>query len=226
MPDFLNASSLGSVPNLNTSAPRNEQARTAIPAQTWRSLGLYFVREQWRVQKMMGTDQDKPVGKPGQRNRKTERRSQKSERQPSPMPDQPQDAKAQIEAAVMSTDAAPIGAVALADTAPVGAVVLADTSPIGAVAAAEPVPISFQTIANAYGDYTRKSLEETRSFVEQLTGARSLDKAIEIQAEFAKHTCETFLADSQRIWQLYSELAKQIFKPLQGFLTKGTQAAR
>jgi hypothetical protein len=226
MPDFLNASSLGSVPNLNTSAPRNEQAGTAIPAQTWRSLGLYFVREQWRVQKMMGTDQDKPVGKPGQRNRKTERRSQKSERQPSPMPDQPQDAKAQIEAAVMSTDAAPIGAVALADTAPVGAVVLADTSPIGAVAAAEPVPISFQTIANAYGDYTRKSLEETRSFVEQLTGARSLDKAIEIQAEFAKHTCETFLADSQRIWQLYSELAKQIFKPLQGFLTKGTQAAR
>jgi hypothetical protein len=226
MPDFLNASSLGNVQNLNTSAPRNGQARTAIPAQTWRSLGLYFVREQWRVQKMMGTDQDKPVGKPGQRNRKTERRSQKSERQPSPMPDQPQDAKAQIEAAVMSTDAAPIGAVALADTAPVGAVVLADTSPIGAVAAAEPVPISFQTIANAYGDYTRKSLEETRSFVEQLTGARSLDKAIEIQAEFAKHTCETFLADSQRIWQLYSELAKQIFKPLQGFLTKGTQAAR
>jgi hypothetical protein len=226
MPDFLNASSLGSVPNLNTSAPRNEQAGTAIPAQTWRSLGLYFVREQWRVQKMMGTDQDKPVGKPGQRNRKTERRSQKSERQPSPMPDQPQDAKAQIEAAVMSTDAAPIGAVALADTSPIGAVALADPAPIGAVAAAESVPISFQTIANAYGDYTRKSLEETRSFVEQLTGARSLDKAIEIQAEFAKHTCETFLADSQRIWQLYSELAKQIFKPLQGFLTKGTQAAR
>jgi hypothetical protein len=226
MPDFLNASSLGSVPNLNTSAPRNEQAGTAIPAQTWRSLGLYFGREQWRVQKMMGTDQDKPVGKPGQRNRKTERRSQKSERQPSPMPDQPQDAKAQIEAAVMSTDAAPIGAVALADTSPIGAVALADPAPIGAVAAAESVPISFQTIANAYGDYTRKSLEETRSFVEQLTGARSLDKAIEIQAEFAKHTCETFLADSQRIWQLYSELAKQIFKPLQGFLTKGTQAAR
>ena len=175
---------------------------------------------------MMGTDQDKPVGKPGQRNRKTERRSQKSERQPSPMPDQPQDAKAQIEAAVMSTDAAPIGAVALADTSPIGAVALADPAPIGAVAAAEPVPISLQTFANAYGDYTRKSLEETISFVEQLTGVRSLDKAIEIQAEFAKHACETFLADSQKIWELYSELAKQIFKPLQGFLAKATQIAR
>ena len=94
------------------------------------------------------------------------------------------------------------------------------------VAAAEPVPISLQTIANAYGDYTRKSLEETRSFVEQLTGVRSLDKAIEIQTEFAKHACETFLADSQKIWELYSELAKQIFKPLQGFLAKANHAAR
>src|ERR1700730_11964146 len=230
MPDFLNASLLGSVQNLNTSAPRNGQARTAIPAQTWRSLGLYFVWEQ-KGAKMMGTDQDKSLGKPAPRGRKAERRSPKSERQQSPMPDQPQEAKPQIEATVMSTDAAPIDAapidaVAEADTAPVGAVVLADTAPIGAVAAAESVPISFQTIANAYGDYTRKSLEETRSLVEQLAGARSLDKAIEIQAEFDKHACETFLADSQRIWQLYSALARQIFEPLQGFLTKGTQAAR
>jgi hypothetical protein len=177
---------------------------------------------------MITTDQDKPLGKPGQRNRKAERRSQKSEPRRNPTPDQPQDAKQQIEAAVMSTDAPPIDAVALADPSPIGAGALADASPIGTgtVAAAEPVPISLQTIANAYGDYTRKSLEETRSLVEQLTGVRSLDKAIEIQAEFAKHACETFLADSQKIWELYSELAKQIFKPLQGFLAKATQTAR
>jgi hypothetical protein len=186
---------------------------------------------------MITTDQDKPLGKPGQRNRKAERRSQKSEPRRNPTPDQPKDANQQIEAAVMSTDASPIDAVALADTSligtgaladasPISAGALADASPIETVAAAEPVPISLQTIANAYGDYTRKSLEETRSFVEQLTGVRSLDKAIEIQAEFAKHACETFLVDSQKIWELYSELAKQIFKPLQGFLAKATQAAR
>ena len=175
---------------------------------------------------MISTDQDKPVGKPGQRNRKAERRSQKPERQQRPTPDQPQDAKQPIEATVLSTDAPPIGAVALADTSPVGAVASAEPVPISAVVSAEPVPVSLQTIANAYGDYTKKSLEETRSFVEQLTSARSLDKAIEIQAEFAKHACETFLADSQKIWELYSELAKQIFKPLQGFLAKATQIAR
>ena len=57
---------------------------------------------------MMGTDQDKSLGKPAPRGRKAERRSPKSERQQSPMPDQPQEAKPQIEATVMSTDAAPI----------------------------------------------------------------------------------------------------------------------
>ena len=42
-------------------------------------------------------------------------------------------------------------------------------APADSIAAAT-VPVSVQTIANAYGNYTMKSLEETRSFVERLTG--------------------------------------------------------
>src|SRR6185312_4162211 len=49
---------------------------------------------------------------------------------------------------------------------------------------AEPAPVSLQTIANAYRDYTRKSIEEFGSFVEQLSGVRSLDKAMTVQSEF------------------------------------------
>jgi hypothetical protein len=169
---------------------------------------------------MTDTDQNSPPGKPGQRNRKAERRRQKAAQQQSPTPDQPQDvqprdANEQIEATLMSTDASPVGEVALAET-----------FPIDAAASPVPVPISLQTIANAYGDYTQKSLDETRSFVEQLTGVRSLDKAMEIQAEFAKHAYETFLADSQKIWTLYNDLAKQIFKPLQGLLARATHITR
>ena len=33
----------------------------------------------------------------------------------------------------------------------------------------------FQAIATAYGDYTKKSFEDTRSFVEKLSGAKSFD---------------------------------------------------
>ena len=101
-----------------------------------------------------------------------------------------------------------------------------DAPSIGAVTPADSFPVSIQTIANAYSDYTRKSLEETTSFVEKLTGVRSLDKAIEIQAEFAKQAYETFVAESQRICELYSELAKQIFKPFAGLLAKATHSGR
>jgi phasin family protein len=185
---------------------------------------------------MSTTHQNKPSGKPGQRSRKADPRSHKPDQQQSPKLDQ-QDAKEQIDATVASTDASTIravapadapstGAVAPADVPSIGAVALADAPSVRAVAPADNFPISIQTIANAYGDYTKKSLQDTRSFVEKLMGVRSLDKAIEIQTEFARQAYETFVAESQKISELYSELAKQIFKPLEGFVAKVTHAGR
>jgi hypothetical protein len=54
------------------------------------------------------------------------------------------------------------------------------------VASATTLQNGLQAIASAYGDYTRKSFEDTRSFVEKLSGVSSLDKAIEVQNEYAK----------------------------------------
>ena len=180
---------------------------------------------------MATTDHNKPTGKPGQRSRKAEQRTRKSDRQQGPKADQQREIREQTDATVGSTDTSRTGAVGLADVSstaaltPVDApstvaVAPADAPSIGAVAPADDFPVSIQTIANAYSDYTRKSLEETTSFVEKLTGVRSLDKAIELQAEFAKQAYETFVAESQRICELYSELAKQIFKPFAGLLVK------
>ncbi len=169
---------------------------------------------------MASTDENKPVGKPGRRNRKAEQRKQKQQ---------------QTRATVAPTDAAPIGMAAPAETAPIDVADPAETAPmaadapadtaavdeaappesdpIAAAASTDTVPVSLQTIANAYGDFTRKSLEETRSFVEKLKGVRSLEKAVELQSQFARQTHETFVADSQKICELYTELARQIFKP-------------
>jgi hypothetical protein len=61
---------------------------------------------------------------------------------------------------------------------------------------------SFQAIATAYGDYTKKSFEDTKAFVEKLSGVRSLGKAIEVQTEFAKTAYETFVTDSRKIGAL------------------------
>ena len=93
------------------------------------------------------------------------------------------------------------------------------------VASATTLQNGFQAIASAYGDYTKKSFEDTKSFVEKLSGVKSVDKAIEAQTEFAKAAYETFVAESQKIAGLYTDLAKQTFKPLEGVVAKFTPAA-
>ena len=93
------------------------------------------------------------------------------------------------------------------------------------VASATTLQTGFQAIASAYGDYTKKSFEDTKSFVEKLSGVKSVDKAIEAQTEFARSSCETFVAESQKIAGLYTDLAKQTFKPYEGLVSKFTPAA-
>jgi hypothetical protein len=92
-------------------------------------------------------------------------------------------------------------------------------------ALASTFPSGFQAIATAYGDYTKKSFEDTKSFVEKLSGVRSVDKAVEVQTEFAKSAFETFMTESQKIGALYGDLAKQAYKPFGGVVTKMTPTA-
>jgi hypothetical protein len=87
-------------------------------------------------------------------------------------------------------------------------------------------PVSLQTIAEAYGEFTRKSLEQTKCFLDRLTAVRSLDQAVEIQTEFAKRACETFVAEAQKISELHRELARQRFERLGGFMSMGAQSSR
>ena len=69
-----------------------------------------------------------------------------------------------------------------------------------------------EAIANAYRDYTRKSLEDAQSFAEKLTAARSLDKAVEAQTEFARQACENFADNSRKIRELQRDLFWQAFR--------------
>jgi hypothetical protein len=126
------------------------------------------------------------------------------------------DASSMTEAATASTDASPMTDAATAsdastDASPMteAATAPTDTSPTGAAASANASPVGLQTIASAYRDYTKKSFADAQCFVEKLSGARSLDKALEVQTEFAKQAYETFMADSWRIRALYGELVRQ-----------------
>ena len=93
------------------------------------------------------------------------------------------------------------------------------------VASATTVQTGLQAIASAYGEYTKKSFEDTKSFVEKLSGVKSLDKAFEVQTDYAKSAYETFVTESQKIAAMYSDLAKHSFRPLEGLVAKLAPAA-
>jgi Phasin protein len=188
---------------------------------------------------MTTTQQDKPGTKPRQRSRKAGQRSQKGAQPISPAPDQ-QD-QDQVRPMVASSDAAssvatPNGTASNGTASNVAtsiAMASPDVPPVETAAPVEvplvgeilpPVPavtgmagpsdaVSLFTIANAHADYARTSLQETRSFVEKFVAVRSFEKAIELQSEFASKAYANFLAESQKICELYGRLARQIFRP-------------
>jgi phasin family protein len=198
---------------------------------------------------MSSTDQNTPTTKSGRRSRKASSRNPKPGPAQTLQADQLQPAEQPIDVATAPADAEIVEAAASEATAgpaepPLAEAVLAmEAAPIEAAAAAtgtidadaapadtaapgdadapaEPAPVSLQTIARAYGDFTRKSIEETRSYVEKLRDVRSLDKAVELQTEFAKQAFENFVAGSQKIYGLHKELAKQTLKPLERMADK------
>jgi hypothetical protein len=183
---------------------------------------------------MSTSHKDKSGGKPRQRGRKGEQRREPPEKAQSPKLEQRDDDQTDLmvgstdamvgstDAMVASTDATTNGAAAAVEAPLVGEVL----PPIGSTALADRGPVTIRTIAAAYGDYTTRSFEEGTSFVGKLMGVRSFDKAIEVQTEFARQAYANFFAQSQRIYELYGELAKQAFRPWERFAAKLTQGGR
>jgi hypothetical protein len=81
-----------------------------------------------------------------------------------------------------------------------------------------------QAIAAETADYSKKSYEEGTAAFEKLLGAKSLDKAIEIQTAYAKAAYEGFVAQATKIGELYADLAKESCKPFENFVGKASVA--
>jgi hypothetical protein len=79
-----------------------------------------------------------------------------------------------------------------------------------------------QAIATEVADYSKKSFEVGTKVLEKLFGAKSFDKAIEIQADYAKSAYEGFVAQATKIGELYADLAKETYKPFEAYVSKVT----
>jgi len=74
-----------------------------------------------------------------------------------------------------------------------------------------------QQIAAEFADYSKKSFEEGTKVFEKMLGVKSLDKALEIQADYAKTAYEGFVAQATKIGELYADLAKETYKPFEAY---------
>jgi len=77
-----------------------------------------------------------------------------------------------------------------------------------------------QTIAAELADYSKKSFEDGSKVMEKLLGVKSLDKAIEIQTDYAKTAYEGFVAQATKIGELYADFAKETYKPFESYMGK------
>ena len=77
-----------------------------------------------------------------------------------------------------------------------------------------------QAIATEVADYSKRSFEESATAFQKLIGAKSLEKAMEVQTEYLQSSCEELVAESAKIGELYAELAREACKPFAGVLMK------
>jgi hypothetical protein len=59
---------------------------------------------------------------------------------------------------------------------------------------------------------------------QKLMGAKSPEKAIEVQSEYIKMAYEGFVAEATKIGELYADIAKASYKPFEGLIDKKTSA--
>lgn len=81
-----------------------------------------------------------------------------------------------------------------------------------------------QAIAAETADYSKKSLEEGSAVLEKLLGAKTLEKAIEIQTAYAKTAYEGFVAQATKMGEIYLNLANETFKSFENFVPKAPAA--
>jgi phasin family protein len=81
---------------------------------------------------------------------------------------------------------------------------------------------SAQAIAVEVVDYSKKSFEESAAAWESLLGAKSLEKAMEVQSAYLKTSYEGLVAEATKLGELYVDLAKEAYKPFEGAMAKVT----
>jgi hypothetical protein len=79
---------------------------------------------------------------------------------------------------------------------------------------------SVQAIAVEMADYSKKAFEDGAAATEKLFGAKSLEKAVEVQSDYFKTAYEGLVSQSAKLGELYTDMAQEAYKPFESFVNK------
>jgi phasin family protein len=77
-----------------------------------------------------------------------------------------------------------------------------------------------QAIAAEATEFTRRTAETGSATLEKLLASKSLDKVIEVQADFARSSYESFVSEATRMSELLADMSRDAFKPFESVLSR------
>lgn len=87
-------------------------------------------------------------------------------------------------------------------------------------ASAIEVSKQLQAIAAENTDFAKKTLEHGSAFVEKLLGVSKFEDAVALQQDYVKASYEGFVAQATKLSELYANVAKEAYKPVEGVWSK------
>ena len=84
----------------------------------------------------------------------------------------------------------------------------------------EAMSSSWQTIAAESSDFSKKSLENSAVYVEQLLGAKTFESSLQVQSDYAKTFFTELLEYLKKTGEGYSNFFNEAFKPVDSAVTK------
>jgi hypothetical protein len=77
-----------------------------------------------------------------------------------------------------------------------------------------PIHEKLTAITTAHTDYAKAAFEANKVYFEKLATVKAPDQAMQLTADHMKSACETFVAESQKIGEMYKSFFTTAFRPM------------
>ncbi len=83
-----------------------------------------------------------------------------------------------------------------------------------------------QTIAVETADYMKKSFENASAAFEDMLAAKSLEKAVSLQNDYARSAYEDYVEQVSRFSELALQASRDVYKPFEAAINSATKATK